>query len=66
MMPLERQYPGGTTHLVTGPGVVMLQLSVNVAFGHICADAEMKSGMGTSDTSWIIKQINSLSIINTC
>ena len=62
MMSLEGQYPKGTTHLVTGPGVVIVQLIVNVAFGHVCVDAEMKSGMGTSDTSWIIKQINSLSI----
>ena len=63
MMSLEGQYPGGTTHLVTGPGVVMLQLIFNVVFGHVCADTEMKSGKCTSDTSWIIKQINLLSII---
>ena len=44
-MSLEEQYPGGTIHLVTGPGVVMLQLIVNVAFGHLCADTGMKSGM---------------------
>ena len=44
-MSLEEQYPGGTIHLVTGPGVVMLQLIVNVAFGHVCADTEMKSGV---------------------
>ena len=44
-MSLEVQYPGGTFHMVTGPGVVMLQLIVNVAFGHLCADTEMKRGV---------------------
>ena len=44
-MSLEGQYPGGSIHLVTGPGVVMLQLIVNVAFGHLCADTEKKCGV---------------------
>ena len=44
MMSLEEQYPGGTTHLVTGPGVVMLQLIVNVAFGQVSGVTEIQSG----------------------
>ena len=44
MMSLEGQYPGGTTHLVTGPGVVMLQMITNGAFGHVCAEAKIKIG----------------------
>ena len=44
-MSLEGQYPVGTFHMVTGPGVVMLQLIVSMVFGHLCADTEMKSGV---------------------
>ena len=31
--------------MVTGPGVEILQLIVNVAFGHLCTDTEMNSGV---------------------
>ena len=61
MMPLDGQFPGGTTHLVTGPGVVMLQLIVNVAFGQVSGVTEMQSGTPDACTVQFISIVHLLS-----
>ena len=60
-MSLEGQYPGGTTHLVTGPGVVMLQLIVNVAFGQVSGVTEIQSGTPDASTVQFISIVHLLS-----